>query len=64
MLDSEFGPESVDFTGDEEVFYEAHKRPSKAAERNGWRSAVQEELDDLGDLYELPEGIQIPGVRL
>lgn len=40
------------------------KRPSKAAERRGWRTAVQEDLDDLGDLYELPDGIRIPGVRL
>jgi hypothetical protein len=43
------------------------KRPSKSADRKGWRTAVQEELDDLGDLYELPEGIRhrdIPGVRL
>jgi hypothetical protein len=43
------------------------KRPSKAAERKGWRSAVQEELDDLGDLYELPESLRhvdLPGVRL
>ncbi|MET9816883.1 hypothetical protein [Streptomyces sp. NPDC006355] len=43
------------------------KRPSKAAERKGWRSSIQEELDDLGDLYELPESIRhrdIPGVRL
>jgi len=40
------------------------KRPSKAAERRNWRSALQEELDDIGDLYELPEGLQIPGVRL
>jgi hypothetical protein len=49
---------------DDEYLYEDVKRPSKAAERSGWRSSVQEELDDLGDLYELPEGIQIPGVRL
>lgn len=45
-------------------FWSTTQRPSKAAERKGWRSAVQEELDDLGDLFELPEGIQIPGVRL
>jgi hypothetical protein len=68
MPNSESGPELVGFSGDEEVFYGADvKRPSKAAERKGWRSSIQEELDDLADLYELPEGIRyrdIPGVRL
>lgn len=49
---------------DDEFFYEDVKRPSKAAERKGWRSAVQDELDDLSDLYELPDGIQIPGVKV
>lgn len=39
------------------------KRPSKAAERRLGRLAIQDELDDLADLYELPEGLQIPGVR-
>lgn len=49
---------------DDEFFYEAPKRPSKAALRREGRLAIQDELDDLADLYELPEGIQIPGVRL
>jgi hypothetical protein len=49
---------------DDEFDYEVSKRLSNAARRREWRSAVQEELDDLADLYELPEGLQIPGVRL
>lgn len=52
---------------DDEFLYEDAKRPSKAAERRSWRSSVQEELDDLGDLYELPESLRhrdLPGVRL
>jgi len=36
---------------DDDFFCEDAKRPSKAAERRGWRSAVQDELDELGDLY-------------
>lgn len=38
-------------------------RLSKAAQRREGRLAIQVELDELGDLYSLPEGIQIPGVR-
>jgi hypothetical protein len=52
---------------DEYFFGEDAKRPSKAAERHGWRRAVQEELDDLADFYELPESLRhvdLPGVRL
>jgi hypothetical protein len=48
---------------DDEFFYEDVKRPSKAAIRREGRLAIQEELDELGDLYSLPEGIQIPGVK-
>lgn len=61
---NEHGPELVNFSGEEEVFYGAdYKRPSKAAERRLGRLAIQDELDDLADLYELPEGLQIPGVK-
>lgn len=51
MLDSEFGPESITFTGDEEEFYGHLKRPSKAAERRSWKEDAQKELEELGDLY-------------
>lgn len=64
MLSSEHGPELVNFPEVGEdfdcVFY---PRPSKAAQRREGRLAIQIELDELGDLYELPEGLQIPGVR-
>jgi hypothetical protein len=49
---------------DDEFSFEDVQHPSKAAERRAWRSCIQTELDDLGDLYELPEGIRIPGVRV
>ncbi|MEU0952804.1 hypothetical protein ABZ353_10740 [Streptomyces niveus] len=51
---------------DDELDYEfwtTTQRPSKAAQRREGRLAVQEELDDFADLYELPEGLQIPGVK-
>lgn len=65
MLSNEHGPELVNFSGEEEVFYGADvRRPSKAAQRREGRLAIQDELDDFADLYELPEGLQIPGVRV
>lgn len=47
---------------DDDFLFEDPKRPSKAALRREGRLAIQQELDELGDLYSLPEGIQIPGV--
>jgi len=52
----------TEFT-DDDFLFEDPKQPSKAAQRREGRLAVQAELDDLADLYELPEGLQIPGVR-
>jgi hypothetical protein len=37
------------------------RRLSKAAQRNGWRQDVLDELDELGDLYGLdPEAVRLP----
>ncbi|KQX43531.1 hypothetical protein ASD97_26020 [Streptomyces sp. Root63] len=50
-----------------EDFLEKINRPSKASERSGWKNEVQAELDELGDLYDLPESLRdvdLPGVRL
>lgn len=48
---------------DDEFLYEDVKRPSKAAERKGWRRQAQEELEELGDLY--PDLAEVLGeVRL
>jgi len=46
---------------DDEFWPAEFKKTNQAPD---WRKQVQEELDDLGDLYELPEGIRIPGVRV
>lgn len=50
---------------DDEFLYEDVKRPSKAAERRGWKQEAQEELEELGDLYpdlaEVLEGVRLHG---
>lgn len=36
-------------------------RPSKAAERRGWRQDALFELEELGDLYEIdPDSVRLP----
>ncbi|MFD5069149.1 hypothetical protein ACFWNC_14625 [Streptomyces sp. NPDC058369] len=54
--------DNTSFVGDEEEFYGHLKKLSKAAERREAALAIQEELDELGDLYDLPQGLRIPGV--
>ncbi|MFJ6010203.1 hypothetical protein ACIQHZ_31460 [Streptomyces halstedii] len=54
---TEFFDDDYDF--DVEVKY-----LSKAAERRKSLLAIQEDLDELSDFYELPEGLVIPGVKL
>ncbi len=34
--------------------------PNRATVRRDWRQAAAEELEDLGDLYTLPEGLEVP----
>ncbi|MGC9439267.1 hypothetical protein [Streptomyces sp. WG5] len=55
---SEFDDDLLDFFPEDFV-----RKVNKPNPRHAWRKEVQEELDDLGDLYGLPEGIQIPGVK-
>lgn len=55
--------EFVDGNEDEEYFSAEFLKKVNQPRRD-WRKQVQEELDDLGDLYDLPENLQVPGVRL
>lgn len=34
--------------------------PTRTAARRSWRQEAVEELEELGDLYRLPEGLEVP----